>query len=486
MKKKFVLKLWLIIIGLVGLMAVAYAAITTHFQRSLQTQVQQELHATLAQDLVDEKFKDDVPFNADGSVNKAFFGDLMHNMMAINRTIEIYLLDESGRILYSVVLDPKENDAAQLVPLEPIQQFINRENGEVIKGVDPTDPGNKKIFSAAPYSTDLGDGYVYIILEGNKLASVNASILDTELATFTLWLLVITSLFIMAIGLGAVTLVTRNLRRMTAVITDFRDGDLQARILNPSESDFPVYAQAFNEMANTITSNLEELKGVDELRRNLIANVSHDLRTPLAIIRGYAETVKDSLQDLPLEKQHKYLSIIESNSQKLTGLVEQLFEYSKLEARQIQPHKEHFSISDLAQDIIVKYELLAKEKSIDLKLNKAQENIMAHADVALMERAIENLLQNAIKYTQEHGEVVIDIQQIGTDCKVSVIDNGAGIEEEFQKSIFARFQTAPSSRGQGTGIGLAIVQKIMELHDTTIELVSRKQQGSTFSFMLPA
>ncbi|MBT8184963.1 MAG: HAMP domain-containing histidine kinase, partial [Eudoraea sp.] len=267
----------------------------------------------------------------------------------------------------------------------------------------------------------------------------------------------------------------------------FREGDLKARIENPEKSDIEVFAQSFNEMADTIVGNIDEMKSVDGLRRELIANVSHDLRTPLAILKGYVETMqmkKDSLTDA--EKQ-EYLQITHENVDRLSNLINQLFEYSKLEAKQVNPVKEPFSITELSHDLIAKFKVIAEQKKIALVLDHPKENSMVFADVSLVERALQNLIENAIKFTEPHGKVVLSIKRKNKNVEINITDTGTGIPLSEQPYIFDRYKQAENnSKRQGYGLGLAIVKKIMDLHDTTITVLSKPKEGSSFIFNLPA
>ena len=279
---------------------------------------------------------------------------------------------------------------------------------------------------------------------------------------------------------------TKNLRKITEVARRFKEGDLNARIENPEETDISVFANTFNEMANTINNNLEEIKNVDVLRRQLIANVSHDLRTPLAILKGYAETLQEKNESLSKEEIERYLNVISSNSDKLTKLVEQLFEYSKLEAKQIEPIMEQFSITDLCLDLVSKYQLLARNKNISLSLDVFEnKNILVYADISLIERALQNLIDNALKFTPDSGSIILGLEETKHFCRVSVNDSGTGISPEAQKTIFERFKHSTEDYNKnGAGLGLAIVKKIVELHNSKIEVLSTSAAGSIFSFDL--
>lgn len=484
---KLVFKLWLALSFLIVGMAVCFILITNYYSNQHHLATQQEINAPLAQHLINEKFTEQTPpFLKDGSVNKAVFGDLMHDMMAVNRSIEVYLLGEDGEVLYSVVLRHDPEESSRYVDIEPIKDLLASGGKGFCLGDDPRDPSERKIFSVAHFNNDIKNGYIYIILSGEAYQTASANIFSKYIKSFGLGAIGLTTLFTMLLGFCTIWFLTNNLRKITQVARRFKDGDLNARIENPEATDISVFANTFNEMANTINDNLEEIKNVDELRRQLIANVSHDLRTPLAILKGYAETLEEKRDTLSKEDTQAYLSVISSNSDKLTKLVEQLFEYSRLEAKQIEPMMEQFSITDLCLDLVSKYQLIANNKNIDLSLDVfLNKNILVYADISLIERAIQNLVDNALKFTPNGGKISICLEEVQESCIVSVNDSGIGIEKEVQETIFERFkQSSQGYTTNGAGLGLAIVKKIIELHNSTIHVLSKKEEGSVFSFTL--
>lgn len=484
---RLVKKLWIAFIFLVVLMGVSYIAITSYFANKHNQETTQKLNAEVANHVIEEKFSNASPFLEDGSVNKPLFGDLMHDMMAVNRGIEVYLLDEAGAILYSVVLDPNDKDATKSVALAPINSFIKDQGENFVLGDDPRNPGEQKIFSAAPYSVDGHDGYIYIILAGKRFQEVSSTLLGQYFARLGLGTFLLTMLFTALIGLLAIWFLTKNLRLITGTVRRFSEGDLTARIENAEHSDISIFANSFNEMADTITGNMDKMQSVDLLRRELIANVSHDLRTPLAILKGYIETLQMKRDSLSESEKQEYLQITHSNVDKLSKLINQLFEYSKLEAEQVTPVKEPFSITELSHDLIAKFKVLASQKQIELQLNNPKENSMVFADVSLVERALQNLIENAIKYTEPNGKVTLSLKKKGKNVEINITDTGTGISVNEQPFIFDRYkQVEKSAKKQGSGLGLAIVKKIMELHDTSITVMSKPKKGSSFVFNLPA
>lgn len=484
---KLVKKLWLAFICLVLLMGASYIFITGYFANKHSLETTQRLNADVANHVIAEKFNGASPFLEDGSVNKALFGDLMHDMMAVNQSIEVYLLDQEGKILYSVVLDHSDKAPAKKVDLAPIASFIGDKGNNFILGDDPRNPGERKIFSAAPYHVEGHSGYIYIILAGKKFEEVSDTLMSQYFTRLGIGATLLTMLFSSIIGLLAIWFLTKNLRIITQTVRKFHEGDLQARISNPEKSDIEVFAKSFNNMADSIVSNMDKMQSVDQLRRELIANVSHDLRTPLAVLKGYIETLQIKGPSLSPEQRDEYLQTTHDNVDKLSNLINQLFEYSKLEAEQVVPIKEPFSITELSHDLIAKFKVLADRKKIRLLLHNPEENCLVYADVSLVERALQNLIENAIKYTEPTGKVTLSIQKKGKNVEIHITDTGTGIPVKEQAFIFDRYkQVDKNSKKQGFGLGLAIVKKIMDLHDTTITVLSQPREGSTFIFHLPA
>lgn len=484
---KLVFKLWFALSLLILGMAACYILTTSYFSDKHHLATQQEINGPLAQHLIDEKFAAASPFLEDGSVNKAVFGDLMHDMMAVNRSIEVYLLAMDGEVLYSVVLDHNPGEPSPYIDTKPITDFIASDYKGFCLGDDPRDMTERKIFSVAPFENNGKKGYIYIILSGEAYQIASNNIFNKYIKSFGLGAIALTTFFTLLIGFILIWFITKNLRTITQVARRFKEGDLNARIEHPEKTDVAVFAHTFNDMADTINANLEEVKSVDELRRQLIANVSHDLRTPIAVLKGYADTLQEKAATLTEAETHKYLGVISSNSDKLTNLVEQLFEYSKLEAKQIEPLMEQFSITDLCLDLVSKYHILAKKKNISLSIEvKNNENILVYADLSLIERALQNLIDNALKFTPQDGAIKVVLEKSGKQCRIIVNDSGIGIAPEMQSSIFERFkQSSESFAKNGAGLGLAIVKKILDLHQSTITVISKQNVGSTFTFNLP-
>ncbi|TAI46961.1 sensor histidine kinase [Flagellimonas allohymeniacidonis] len=484
---RFIVKLVLSFLAILLLVGIGYTITSIYLSNKYFYETTQRLHANLAQDLIDEKFQNAQPFDSTGAVNKALFGDIMHDMMAVNRAIEVYLLDQEGRVQYSVVLDHDAPETKEKrVDLAPIKKFIAEEGGNYTLGDDPKDLSKRTIFSAAEFNTEGRQGYVYIILAGEDFLATRSDLMNSYWMRLGLGGSILTLIFATLLGILAIWYLTRSLRQIIYAAKRFQQGDLHYRIENAEKTDLSNVATTYNHMADTILSDIEKLKSVEQLRRELIANISHDLRTPLSIIQGYIETLHMKDAELSPKEREEYLNTISKSSERLSKLVSQLFEYSKLEANQIEPEKEPFLISELANDIHRNYSLLAEKKNIDLKLAMKENIPLVFADISLVERAIQNLMDNALKFTPEGGKVIVKIESENDNVEVTIQDSGPGIKQENQALIFERYrQTKTGEQKEGSGLGLAIVKKIMEIHDSRIRVFSKPNEGTAFSFSLP-
>ena len=487
LSNRLIRKLVLSFLAILVLAGLGYTIATIYLSNNYFYETTQRLHANLAQDLIDEKFVDASPIDSSGTVNKALFGDIMHDMMAVNRAIEVYLLDMDGYVQYSVVLDHNVPETNQKqVSLNPIKEFIATKGQEYILGDDPKNLENKQVFSAAYFNKGNTEGYIYIVLAGEEYVNTRSMLFGSYALKLGLGTSLVTLFFAALLGILSVWYLTKNLRELVYAAKRFQQGDLKYRIKDAEKSDLEGVTTVYNEMADTILADIEKIKSLEGLRRELIANISHDLRTPLAIIQGYIETLQMKDGELTATQRADYLKTINSSGERLSKLIAQLFEYSKLEANQIEPQKEPFLISELANDIHRNYQVLAAQKNIDLKLEMKKDIPLVFADISLVERAIQNLMDNALKFTPENGSVVVKIVPNNNDVEIIIKDSGPGIKTENQALIFERYrQTTTGQQKEGAGLGLAIVKKIMELHNASIKVLSRPNEGTAFSFSLP-
>ena len=475
-------KLSIVFLILLLIMGVVQVLLTVQASMRYISEAEQKVNIRLARDMAAE-FS---PFLKD-SLNLAAIEHQIHYMMVINPKIEIYLLDEQGKIL-AFFAEPKKKVQRNVVDLQPIQEFLSNDAKLPILGDDPRHPGRVKPFSVAPLQIGKDvHGYLYIITESEQFDSAASMIRESYIVQTMIKGLIITLIFTAIIGMILFAFLTRRLRAMTEVVSDFEQGKLENRLEVKSNDEVGQLAKSFNQMADTIVLNMEELKRTDDLRRELVAGVSHDLRSPLASIQGYLETILIKNEKLTPEEKNKYIEIILSNTQMLSKLVSELFELSKLDAKQVQPKPEQFSIAELTQDVVMKLKPQAEKNNVHLEPVFPKEIPLVFADIALMERALSNLIENAIQYTPTNGTVKVVLSNSNQKVRITVSDTGQGIPTQDLPYIFDRFYRVERSRNRttgGTGLGLSIAKKILELHDSEILVESEVNVGTKFYFDL--
>lgn len=404
-----------------------------------------------------------------------------------NPSIEVYVLDTTGKILSHCPTNTKI--CRMNVAIQPVKKFIMGKKPEFLMGDDPKYEMTEKTFSAAEITDgDRIIGYLYVILGSEEFDNNYKMLAGSYILSIGTRAMTITLIGAAVIGLISLLFITKNLRTIVSTVRDFQRGIQDARIQLPLSGELNELATSFNEMADTIVSNIEEIKTMDNLRRELVANVSHDLRTPLATIHGYIETLLIKSESLEKEEREKYLKTVLSSTDRLRTLVEELFELSKLEAKQTKPNPEPFSISELVQDIGQKYLIIAEKKGIQFHCLLPRDLPLIVADIALIDRVIQNLVDNAIKFTPDGGTVKIEIQKFSNNVDITITDTGTGIAVEDIPHIFDRYNKGSQKnifQNDGAGLGLAIVKKILEVHNLSISVESKQNEGTAFSFKLP-
>lgn len=464
-------------------MGVVQILITTRSFINFNREVDQRLNLHLAEDMAAE-----LHGLLDDDLEISRIGERIHYMMVMNPKIEIYLLDDMGKIL-AFFAEPGKSIIEDYVDLQPIDQFLRQAKQAPILGSDPRQPHKMKPFSVAQLELgEKGIGYLYIVIGGEQYDSTYAFFQNSYIIRTMIRGLTITLIFAGIIGLLLFALLTKRLRAISETVSDFERGNLEKRVKIDSEDEFGQLGKSFNQMADTIEETIEKLKQNDVLRRELIANVSHDLRTPLASIQGYVETIlmKD---DLGSADRQRFLEVIQKNTQNLSELVSELFALSKLEARQVLPDLETFAVDELVQDIVLKFQPLAAKSEITIKASYGEDLPRVKADIAMIDRVLSNLVRNAIQYTPAGGQVTVQLEAKETAVLIRVRDTGKGIAPEDLPHIFDRFYRGSKqgkSDSSSTGLGLTIAGRMIEAHGKKILVESQLSKGTEFNFELNA
>ncbi|MGI9276349.1 MAG: ATP-binding protein [Endozoicomonas sp.] len=422
---------------------------------------------------------------------------LANQTMILNPAVEVYLLDATGKILaHSLDGQALKRDR---VELEPIREFIRGDAQFPIRGNDPRHDSVDKIFSASAISNDHGvQGYLYMILGGRLYDDISDQISWGHISKQMFWSLVIIVTSSMLVGFLIFHLLVRRLTRLTRNMTDFARSELGTDNLTPrvnrKSDEVDKLAGVFQTMSEKIHSQFEQLRDADRLRRELVSNVSHDLRTPLATMQAYLETliIKDgSLSD---RDRLEYLYSAEKGCHRLSRLIADLFELSKLEADDRKANFERFSIAELMYDILHGFELSLEDRELSLEVECPREEMEVYADIGMIQRVFDNLLRNAIAHTPKNGHILVRLSETEKGVNVTVEDTGRGIAKQDLPNIFQRYYQPSLSRAKqgakqdnqgGIGLGLSIVKRILEIHGSQIEVSSQLNAGTCFRFTLP-
>jgi two-component system OmpR family sensor kinase len=472
-----------ILLSLVGLLLIQLIGQSSTLY---QQEVAQKLNRELAAHIVAEQ-----PLIQDRQVNRAALDRLFHQLMVINPSIELYLLDRQGAVIgYSA---PTGKVKRTRVDLAPLARFLDGEARFPLKGDDPRDPEGRKVFSAERIVDGDGlQGYLYIVLGGEQYDHVVQMLGDSYILDSTLLVLLVALVAALAGGLLVFGLQTRRLRTLGSVMQRYAqqggDADAANRYPGTGDDEVDVLGRQFNAMADRISTQIRELRQMDDLRRELVANVSHDLRTPLTTLRGYLETLQLKRAELSPQEQQEYLQTALGHSERLAHMVEELFELARLDSCKSVVYTEPFSMGELVQDVTQKFQLRAQERSIRLEAHLNPQAPPVHGDIAMMQRVLENLLENGLRHTPAGGRIDVGVDVESGNVAVQVSDTGCGIPAEDVPRIFERFyqQDKNRSSSHSAGLGLAIVKRILELHGSVISVRSELAQGTTFSFCIPA
>lgn len=258
--------------------------------------------------------------------------------------------------------------------------------------------------------------------------------------------------------------------------------------MSNSSNEVHQLGTAFEEMVDQINEQLTLLQQSDVHRRELLADISHDLRTPLSSLQGYLEMIALKGEDLSPQVRAKYINTVLNNTLQLKLLIDQLFELAHLEGGQVSLSTETFNLAELLYDVIAKFNLATQAKNINICVKPECSYTQVHSDIAKLERVLSNLLENAIRHTPENGRIEWVIDTLGANqCQLTISDNGTGIKAEELSYIFdTRFRAsnAIQDKNKHSGLGLAITKKLLALLNSEIKVHSVLGKGTSFSFNL--
>lgn len=479
-------------LALYGLMLLMFAflviaGLLVSGSRDAALETIQRKNLSLAGDIVSLQTRDLI--DIDGRADISLMHELAQAVMKINPALEVYLLDATGRVLAHALERQIPGDAlVDLATIRPLSMHSIAQPRLPVLAGDPARPGRQAIFSAAALGHgSTPDGYLYLVLDGTTPGVVPAT--DT---------LKLTLLGIGSVGLGLAISFIWMLSRLTRPLRQLAhsldvDASMEAALpIVGASKEVRLLEQAIRSMQRRIRDQLKALQAQDKQRRELISNVSHDLRTPLAIARGHVESCLQDKTTANAAINTEALQQTLKQLQRLEKRIRNLFDLARLECATLPLTIEDFGLAELVQDVLDGYRLSAQARNIKIAFDPGSQPMMTiRGDIALIERMLQNLLDNAFTHTPNKGRVAIAVSCLPTDsrARITVSNSGKAIAATDLPHLFDRHwcstELSNNVDNKGTGLGLAIVRRIAQLHRAQIHVQSEPGGETAFLVDLP-
>ncbi len=272
-------------------------------------------------------------------------------------------------------------------------------------------------------------------------------------------------------------IIVKPISRLNKATNELSKGNYRVRVNYTGNDEIARLNRSFNLMA-------QQLGKQEEVRQQFISDVSHEFQTPLTAIQGFATILKN--EDIPEEQKKKYANIILFHSKRLSTLSKNMLQLTILDGEDVKLETSEFSLIEQLNRVIETQDTLAMSKDIEIEFNIPKNDVILEADESRLEQVWINLVNNAIKYTNEHGVVTIEVKKTSKEVEVTIEDSGIGMSKEAISHIFERFYRQDKARTiEGNGLGLSIVKRIIDLHQGSIDVDSREDGGSKFTIKLP-
>ncbi len=415
---------------------------------------------------------------------------VLRNTDEISKTIDImntnpdkyivFISDAEGRVLLTGGFDPSSDfpdnssGTKSTLPDELIKTLKKESNDNFISDLGGVLDNDYVIYARAIH--DKSGEMVGTVVACSMHSGINA------LLSTTIKKILITSLWLLLAGLIAVYLISERLvsplRAMNRAAKEFAAGRFDVRVPAHGRDEVSELAKAFNNMASSLESN-------EEMRRLFLANVSHDLRTPMTTISGFIDGILAGA--VPEEKRDYYLGIVADETKRLSRLVSALLDITRIQVGERKFNKTNFDICEMCRQVVISSVQRIEEKNLDVRFIFDLDNMFVFADEDAIHQVIYNLVDNAIKFSYNNGVFEIRVKDEQQKISVSVYNEGQGVDEKDIAYIFDRFYKGDKSRGldkTGTGLGLYISRTIIEAHKEKINVESEYGSWCRFTFTL--
>ena len=441
--------------------------------------------------------------------NPEEFGVFLRNLLLYEPDSQLYLLDAQGRVLVST-------GSARLAPgfsvaLLPVQQAAeaaaagDRQRAAYVMGDDPEYMDADAVVAARVLHRAVirpqaaASGYLYLVCRKGGAPATRWALARSSLGLPALASVLAVVLLASALAGWIIVTVTRPLRVLSDEVAAAAQAGFSADAPLPTASagsgddEFGRLRRGFHSLLQRLRAQWDELKRLDHFRRESVSNLSHDLRSPLTATVACLETLERRWQGDPARHDDRHLvEVALRNTRNAAGMVRSLGDLALMDEPAFQLHPMQLNLAEVLDDIVLRFAERAAKQGVTLAFEQLGSAApVAEVDVELFERAIANLLDNALKYTPAGGAIALSAEQAANGVQVAVRDNGAGIAAAdlphlFDRLYQARDSVAPATSDEGRGLGLAIVKRIVELHGGTVAVASAPGQGTTVTLGWPA
>lgn len=462
-----------------------------------------------------------VSFFVDGQPDTQALEALASHVMMINPSLDVYLLDETGRIIASAISDDELQSG--IVDLAPIRQFLAADARLPVYGDNPRNTQELRVFSAFPVSDSSRPGsgcdpcgYVYAVLGAPHEQTFWQSILTSHSVQSSTLMLIGVLIFSLFAGMAVFFMLTRPLRRLSKAMSQWQlskdsPHDSQSVLLLPEsgqqagQNELTALASTCQAMASRLASQYRALDRQDANRREFMTSISHDLRTPLTSLSGALETLLIKHGVLSEDQKRHYLKLSLRQCQRLMHLISQVFELARLDSAETTVQLEPVSLSELVMDTLQDLKPRAKRRGVSLVFEPkpADMTLCVSTDITLLNRVLDNLLVNAIRHTDRGGTVSVLVYRESKVAKVSIEDTGCGFSTRMCNQTLTSVQASQHGavgrhgsmgdpqcpkidhENQSSGLGLGIVARILVLLKSDSGVWSEPGKGTRIMFSLP-
>lgn len=432
----------------------------------------------------------------------------LRSLVLYEPDVRLYLLSADGSVLASSSDAPIA--ASYRVPMAPVRQAASPAPVTYVMGADPADPSKQAIVAARPLHEQAirpasnADGFLYLVCQPMPFSRDRV---DTLLGTLAqpgliLVLLLVVGMAVLAVWVTAT--ITRPLARLTgavgAVTREGLDGAAPgaapaalARVPGTEARDeFGQLARGMDAMLQTLRSQWTTLRRLDHFRREGVSNLSHDLRSPLTATVACLETLQNRWDAADADASNRELvAVALRNTHNAARMVRSLGDLAQLDEPEFKLRTSGLDMAELVGDVAMRFAARASARGVALEAEEPEGPVVAEVDNELLERALANLVDNALKFCPAGARITMAAQAAGNQVQLTVRDTGPGIAQDEQPHLFDRFyqsrqSTAPATGEGGKGLGLAIVKRIAELHGGTVTIASDEGRGTAVTLTLPA